>query len=76
RNLKKPSYILICQWIVDVWNDIPADMVINSFKKCGIPNGVEKDFEKQMVISMKNEENLPIPIVYMENLKNMPEHWL
>ena len=45
-NLKKPSYSLICQWILEAWDDISAEMIIKSFKKCGISNkldGTEDD---------------------------------
>lgn len=35
-NLQKPSYNLICRWILEVWNDIPIETVCNSFKKCKI----------------------------------------
>ena len=44
---KKPSEELMCQWISEVWRDIPREMVANSFLKCGIANsldGSEDDF--------------------------------
>jgi hypothetical protein len=37
-NLKKPSYKLICEWIIQAWEEIPSQMVIKSFLKCGISN--------------------------------------
>ncbi|CAG8650235.1 615_t:CDS:2 [Acaulospora morrowiae] len=37
-NLKKPSYKLICKWILQAWEEIPSQMVIKSFLKCGISN--------------------------------------
>ena len=35
---KKPSEELICSWISEVWNDIPAEMIAAAFLKCGITN--------------------------------------
>ena len=40
-NLKKPQYNLICKWILKVWKDIPSEMIIKSFKKCGISNALD-----------------------------------
>lgn len=35
---RRPDIALLCQWIVDAWGMIPADMVRKSFKKCAISN--------------------------------------
>ena len=40
-NLKKLQYNLICKWILEVWKDIPSEMIIKSFKKCGISNALD-----------------------------------
>ena len=32
---------MICQWILEVWNSIPIEMIIKSFKKCGISNALD-----------------------------------
>ena len=40
-NLKKPQYNLICKQILEVWKDIPSEMIIKSFKKCGISNALD-----------------------------------
>ena len=45
-NLKKPDYSIICKWILEAWAEIPKEMIIKSFKKCGISNamnGLEDD---------------------------------
>ncbi|CAG8646940.1 23241_t:CDS:2 [Gigaspora margarita] len=73
ENLKRALYDLICQWIVESWNDILADMIVNSFKKCSIPDGIE-ELDEQVIVSAKDVENLLIPIVYMENSENLPRH--
>ena len=46
-NLKKPGYNIICKWIIEAWDNISSEMVIKSFKKCGISNnldGTEDDY--------------------------------
>lgn len=45
-NLKRPSLVKVCEWIVNAWNAIPKEMVMKSFLKCGISNslaGTEND---------------------------------
>lgn len=45
-RVRRPDIALLCQWIVDAWGAIPADMVRKSFKKCAISNcldGTEDD---------------------------------
>jgi hypothetical protein len=37
-RVKKPELTLICEWIITVWDSIPENLVINSFKKCCISN--------------------------------------
>ncbi|CAG8545349.1 13186_t:CDS:2, partial [Racocetra fulgida] len=60
--------------IVEAWNNIPADMIINSFEKCGIPHSIERELEdEQMIIPVEDRENYLI--VYIENLKYMPEYY-
>ena len=38
---KKPSEELMCSWISQAWNDIPAEMITASFLKCGITNNLD-----------------------------------
>lgn len=40
-NLKRPELTTVCQWVVDSWNEIPSDMVMRSFLKCGISNSLD-----------------------------------
>ncbi|CAI2197160.1 9_t:CDS:1, partial [Funneliformis geosporum] len=40
-NLKKPDYSIICKWILDTWAEIPNEMIVKSFKKCGISNAMD-----------------------------------
>ena len=36
-----PSKELVLQWIHKAWQEIPADLVTNSFKSCGISNTLD-----------------------------------
>ena len=38
---KKPSEELICSWISEAWNNIPAEMVTATFLKCGITSNLD-----------------------------------
>ncbi len=37
-NLKKPDY---SKWILEAWAEIPKEMIVKSFKKCGISNAMD-----------------------------------
>lgn len=39
--LKKPTVAQVCEWVVKSWNAIKTEMVINSFKKCGLSNALD-----------------------------------
>ena len=44
---KRRKYAPQCNFIIKAWNDIDAETVIKSFKKCGISNsldGMEDDY--------------------------------
>ena len=38
---RAPSKELVLQWIHKAWQEIPADLVPNSFKSCGISNALD-----------------------------------
>ena len=38
---KKPSEELICSWISEAWHEIPREMIVGSFLKCGITNNLD-----------------------------------
>ena len=38
---RAPSKELVLQWIHKAWQEIPADLVTNSFKSCGISNALD-----------------------------------
>ncbi|CAG8456685.1 5509_t:CDS:2, partial [Gigaspora rosea] len=38
ENLKRADLSTVCYWVLDAWNDIPEDIIVRAFKKCGISN--------------------------------------
>ena len=38
---KAPSRNLVLRWVHEAWQEIPAEMVIKSFKTCGISNALD-----------------------------------
>ena len=41
ENIKKPANDLMCWWIMEAWNEIPTEMIVTSFKKCGITDTLD-----------------------------------
>ena len=39
--LKRPSLFTVVEWVKEEWNSVPCDMVIKSFKKCGVSNAMD-----------------------------------
>ena len=39
-KIKRPSYSLIANWIKESWDAIDPDMIMRSFKCCGISNAM------------------------------------
>ena len=39
--MKRPSLALVAEWVVTAWDMVPEDMVVKSFKKCGISNSMD-----------------------------------
>ena len=59
-NLRKPEYNIICKWILEAWAEIPKEMIVKSFKKCGISNamnGSEDDLFEQDEKEEEIDEN-------------------
>ncbi|CAG8619627.1 11841_t:CDS:2 [Diversispora eburnea] len=55
-NIKKLGYNVICNWILEAWDSIPKEMVIKSFKKCGISNSMD-GMEDHMIYESDGENN-------------------
>ncbi|XP_056407556.1 uncharacterized protein LOC130300905 [Hyla sarda] len=42
-RMKRPSITKVCQWVKTSWNTVSEDIVIRSFKKCGISNALDRE---------------------------------
>ena len=40
-RIRKPSHVLICQWVLAAWKLIPEDLGQKSFKKCCFTNDLD-----------------------------------
>jgi hypothetical protein len=65
-NLKRPDYGIMCQWIIDCWNEIPQSLVIESFKKCGISNLMDGS-EDNFLYETEDEDNNNDEVVNIED---------
>ena len=63
---KKPSEELICSWISQAWNEIPAEMITASFLKCGITNNL--DGSQDDLVYNSNEDTDELDDSFIENL--------
>ena len=63
---KKPSEELICSWISQAQNDIPADMITASFLKCGITNDLDGSQDELVYNSTEDTDGLDDS--FIENL--------
>ena len=55
---KKPSEEFMCQWIGEVWRDIPREMVANSFLKCGITNSLDGSKDNFIFDTSSDDESI------------------
>ena len=53
---KKASEELICSWISQAWNDIPAEMITASFLKCVITNNLDGSEDDLLFDSAEDTE--------------------
>uniref|UniRef100_A0A6B0UZR7 Putative pogo transposable element n=1 Tax=Ixodes ricinus TaxID=34613 RepID=A0A6B0UZR7_IXORI len=40
-KIKRPSIEMLCEWILEAWKMIPAEIIVKSFKKTGISNRLD-----------------------------------
>ena len=55
---KKPSEELICSWISEAWNNIPAEMVTAAFLKCGITSNLDGSEDELIYNSADDTDEL------------------
>ena len=60
-KVRKPTLGEVCSWVIKAWNGVKPEVIIKSFKKCGISNAMDgtKDdaiFELSDSFDYDNEE--------------------
>ena len=65
---KKPSEELICSWISEAWNDIPAEMIAATFLKCGITNSLDGSEDDVVYESTEDANELNLDDSFLREL--------
>jgi hypothetical protein len=47
-NMRAPSMEVYLQWIVDAWEQLPKELIIKSFKGCGLTNALDGSEDKMI----------------------------
>src|SRR6185437_15117617 len=56
-RIKKPSYLLVANWVKDSWDAIDSNMIKQSFKYCGISNDIN-GLEDDLIFDLSKLENV------------------
>lgn len=57
-NMRAPSMELYLHWIVDAWEQLPKDLIIKSFKGCGLTLALDGS-EDSMIHCFKPDAAIP-----------------
>ena len=78
--LRRPTLAIVTEWVKHAWDLIPTEMVIKSFKKCGISNeldGSEDDILYEELVSETAETTeADIEEAYERNIDYYDTHKL
>ena len=66
---KKPSEELICLWISEALHEIPREMIVASFLKCGITNNLDGS-KDDLVYEPSEDSAQNLMILRSENFLN------
>jgi hypothetical protein len=54
--LKRPTIKQVCQWIKQSWSTVREDIIVKSFKKCGISNALNGS-EDHLIYEEDNDDD-------------------
>ena len=54
--LKRPTIKQVCQWIKQSWSRVREDIIVKSFKKCGISNALDGS-EDHLIYEEDNDDD-------------------
>lgn len=57
-NMRAPSMEVYLMWIVDAWDQLPKNLIINSFKGCGLSNALDGS-EDYKIHCFKSDSSIP-----------------
>ena len=71
-NLRRARLSEVCGWVKRSWDNISDEIIIQSFKKCGISNSLNEleELENNDIDEIVDEENEEFVIEMHENLVN------
>ena len=59
-KIKRPSYLLVANWVKESWDAIDPNMIKRSFKCCGISNDINGS-EDDLIFDLSKVENVNNP---------------
>ncbi len=63
-NMKSPGFVRAMQWIIECWNELDRELIINSFDGCGITCSNEENFNSLLRYVLNNGHT---PGSYIQN---------
>ena len=55
-RMKRPTITQVCEWVKRSWDSVKEDIVVKSFKKCGISNALDGT-EDNILFDTSEEES-------------------
>ena len=57
-NMRAPSMEVYLQWILDAWEQLPKELIVKSFKGCGLGNASDGS-EDKLIHCFKQNGSIP-----------------
>ena len=60
-NFKQPTRQLVIEWVSQAWHEVPHEIIVKSFKRCGISNALDGTEDSEIRVEIpKDIEEEPI----------------
>ena len=61
-NLRRAKFGDVCGWVKRSWDKIPNEIIINSFKTCGISNALDdvEDFDDEIISNDNPDDGIDL----------------
>jgi hypothetical protein len=60
KKIKRPSYSLVAKWVKESWDAVDPNMIMRSFKCCGISNAIDGT-EDNLIFDFNKVESVNNP---------------